>query len=112
MSVDTEALKDGQRHTEQKVGGLAPPPSALRGGTPGSVSLSRKMGWSTHMGREKADVMVTVTLPSGTSDEDLDATILRLRGILDRTIERELDHVVDKYFDGGPVTFGSGRTRT
>lgn len=101
--------KDAAR--EQSTQPLTPAPRAVMAPRPtGSVTISHKIGWSSTDYHEKADVMVEICLPCGV--DDIDETVGRIRRLLDEKLPEELDRVVDKYFDGGPIVFGAGRKVT
>jgi hypothetical protein len=73
------------------------------------ITISHKIGWSTQFGREKGDVMMSVELPCGTSDDAIARAVQRAKGLLDEHLPKQLDHLVDTYFGGGPIVFGSGK---
>lgn len=106
-----EAEKNGEvaREVHCKTG--PPDPRDARNLRPNAarITISHKIGWSAQFGREKGDVMMSVELPCGTSDEAIARAVQRAKGLIDEHLPQQLDHLVDTYFGGGPIVFGSGK---
>jgi hypothetical protein len=105
--IQSSAQKGKELAEDDHTAGILPAPE---GTTPihARIVVSRKIGWSQGFGNEKADVMMSVELPCGTTDASIHRTIDRASRLLDERLTAEMDKVVDTYFGGGPVVFGSG----
>jgi hypothetical protein len=111
--ITSEVEKGREKAREETYTPLTPDPRAATATATrptASVTISHKIGWSSLDYHEKADVMVEVTLPCMV--DDIDATVGRIRRILDEKLPEELDRVVNHYFEGGPLVFGAGRKVT
>jgi len=106
-TVIAEADRRGGQQRDMKTRALMPDPEGAKPGA-ARVTISRKIGWSSGFGREKADVVVAVEVPCGTSTEAIHRAMDRASALVDERLPQELDDMINKYFEGGPITFGNG----
>jgi len=102
-TVDARRKKrdgDVTEKVRKQDGGVArkTPPGELIRGRGAHLTLSYKTGFATKYGREKGEVMCTVSLPCGSSVEELHGAADFAREFLTERVDDEMNHILDHFW--------------